>query len=109
MERERGAYGGKTESTGNLVEVKFFATLRLALGVASLFLPLGKPVTVKEFLLLCSQKVGVDIDKKLLSGETLLRGTMILVNGRNILHDKGLATIITPGDVVSLFPPAGGG
>jgi len=49
-------------------------------------------------------------DNKLLdeNGE-LKRGTIILVNGHNILHLEKLATPVKDGDIVALFPPGGGG
>ncbi len=41
-------------------------------------------------------------DKKPIDG-------MILVNGHNILHLRGLNTELRDDDVVYIFPPAGGG
>ncbi len=34
---------------------------------------------------------------------------IILKNGRNIVHLKGLATKVEDGDIISLFPPVAGG
>lgn len=34
---------------------------------------------------------------------------IMLVNGHNVEHLKGMDTPLKDGDVVSLFPPAGGG
>lgn len=39
----------------------------------------------------------------------LEKGFLILVNGTNILHMKGLDTEIKDGDTVVIFPPVGGG
>ena len=36
-------------------------------------------------------------------------GTLILINGRNILDTDGLESIVRDGDTVALFPPGGGG
>ncbi|AEC52457.1 molybdopterin converting factor related, subunit 1 [Pyrococcus sp. NA2] len=41
--------------------------------------------------------------------EELEGGYLILVNGHNIEHLQGLNTKLKHGDVVSIFPPAGGG
>ncbi|TFB09013.1 hypothetical protein E3V08_01680 [Candidatus Atribacteria bacterium MT.SAG.1] len=42
------------------------------------------------------------------SGE-LLRGTIILVNGKNVLHLEKLNTIVKNGDEIDMFPPGAGG
>jgi molybdopterin synthase sulfur carrier subunit len=42
-------------------------------------------------------------------GETIRRGTIILINGRNILDSNGLNCQVKSGDTVALFPPGGGG
>ena len=36
-------------------------------------------------------------------------GTLILINGRNILDTDRLDSIVRDGDTVALFPPGGGG
>lgn len=37
------------------------------------------------------------------------RGTLVLINGRNILDTDGLESVVRDGDTVALFPPGGGG
>lgn len=37
------------------------------------------------------------------------RGTIILINGKNILDSIGLDCRVKAGDTVALFPPGGGG
>ncbi|KLO24456.1 molybdopterin converting factor [Marinitoga sp. 1197] len=91
------------------VEIKFFATLRLYLGVASLTLNLDKPIIVDELINILVEKFN---DKKvreyLVEGKKIKTGTMILINGKNILHINGLNTVVEEG-MISIFPPAGGG
>lgn len=91
------------------IEVKIFATLRLALGRGTVSLEFDEPPTVGELVAAVSEEVGEDISPWLVSenGEILM-GTMILLEGKNILHLNGMETLVTV-DSVSIFPPAGGG
>ncbi|MGB9828114.1 MoaD/ThiS family protein [Thermosphaera chiliense] len=82
------------------IEVKVFATLIDLVGKRRLYVE--KADTVKELLdVLDEQYPGF---KKQLEG-----GYTILVNGLNIEHLNGFETSLKDGDVVSIFPPAGGG
>jgi molybdopterin synthase sulfur carrier subunit len=38
-----------------------------------------------------------------------LKISTVLVNGKNVIHIKGRKTRLEPDDVVSIFPPMGGG
>jgi molybdopterin synthase sulfur carrier subunit len=60
---------------------------------------------------MCSEKLHTDLSEKLFhkKDRTLKEGTIILVNGKNIFHLQLLDTVVDNGDVVSVFPPAGGG
>ncbi|MFO8043098.1 MAG: MoaD/ThiS family protein [Alkalispirochaeta sp.] len=91
------------------IEVKLFATLRLALGRGSVTLDFEAPPRVSDLIDAVSREVGEDIRPWLMSedGNTLM-GTMILLGGKNIHHLEGLDTPVTV-DTVSIFPPAGGG
>jgi molybdopterin synthase sulfur carrier subunit len=82
------------------VEVRFFATLIDFVGKRKLYVE--KAGNVRELLeFLESQYSGF---KKQLEA-----GYIILVNGLNIEHLKGFETPLNDGDIVSIFPPAGGG
>ncbi len=82
------------------IEVRVFATLIDFVGKRKLHVE--KAGTVKELLdILDAQYPG--FKKQLEAGYT------ILVNGLNIEHLKGFDTSLNDGDVVSIFPPAGGG
>ena len=34
---------------------------------------------------------------------------IIMINGRHVKHLKDLETMVRNGDIISIFPPAGGG
>ncbi len=109
MDGERGGSRGEGRKAG-VIKVKLFATLRLSLGVSSVDIEVNGPKTVEEVLRICSEKLGRNISEKLLEEPgKLLQGSMILVNGKNILHEEDLNTKVFPGDVISLFPPLSGG
>ncbi len=109
MERGWCSNGGEVEGARTVkVRIHFFATLRLNLGVASMELELEEKTTVWELLKKVSEKLKVDICEKLLEDGKIRRGTMILLNGKNIIHLNGLDTPVVDGDL-SIFPPAGGG
>jgi len=91
------------------IDIKIFATLRLALGRGAVSLDFAEPPTVWDLVSAVSDEVGEDISPWLVSenGEILM-GTMILLEGKNILHLEGMDTLVTV-ESVSIFPPAGGG
>ncbi|KAF2956467.1 MoaD family protein [Marinitoga sp. 38H-ov] len=91
------------------VEIKFFATLRLYLKVASIKMEFEKPITVDELIdILVDKFKDKKIREYLVEGKKIKVGTIILINGKNIIHLNGLNTKIEEG-IISIFPPAGGG
>ena len=84
-----------------MARVKFFATLRDITGKREMYIKNVK--TVGELLRVLYEIFGEEF-KKEIEGKN-----MILVNGRNILDLEGYKTEIKEEDVVSVFPPAGGG
>ncbi|MDV3103140.1 MoaD/ThiS family protein [Thermococcus waiotapuensis] len=80
--------------------VKLFATLIEFTGKRKL--EISGPKTVGELL--------EELDR-MFPGfkKELERGYLILVNGKNIEHLRGLDTPLSDEDTVSIFPPAGGG
>lgn len=91
------------------IQVKLFATLRLKLGIAGLEIEIDKSITIMRLLELVSQKLKIDIIPELIKDGTILEGTILLINGKNILHAEKLETSITEDCEVSVFPPSGGG
>jgi molybdopterin synthase sulfur carrier subunit len=84
-------------------------TLRLKLGIAELKIEIEKPVTIIQLLKLISQQLKTDIIPELIEDEEIMVGTILLINGKNVLHADKLETLITEECEVSVFPPAGGG
>ena len=93
-----------------MIKVKFFTLLRLYIGKEEIDIETEQidmkslPLQIKDIL------DNYIIREKLLNDDgTLRQGTIILLNGHNIIHIDKLETIVQSGDVVSLFPPGGGG
>ncbi len=79
--------------------VKFYATLRQAAGAREARV---SAATVKELL----DRLSTDYEGKL---DKYLKISTVLVNGRNVAQMKGKRTKLKQDDVVSIFPPLGGG
>ncbi len=89
-----------------MVTLKFFATLRDLTGKKELIVD-GK--TVEEAIAEAGNLLNLDLMDELFENEKPKKGVIVLVNGRNIEHLNGLSTILEDGDILSLFPPVGGG
>lgn len=92
-----------------LISVEFFAQLRLELDRRGVELEIDEPVTVGELIGLIEREIGRNIACKLLHAGTIRKGMILLIDGRNVLHLDGLATVIARACTVSIFPPCGGG
>ena len=93
-----------------MIKVKFFTLLRLALGLEEVSIE-AERIDVKSLLIEVCKKIGNEIIlKKLLDEDgNMQTGTIILINGHDIIHMDKLDTIIESNDSVSLFTPGGGG
>ena len=106
---------GKTQlKNHHMINVKFFTTLRLLLKVKEIDVdignsaPLGKVLKTIEDLIF--NKTSLRFLEKLVDENgTLKRGTIVLLNGQNVLHAQALDTIVNDNDTLVLFPPGGGG
>ena len=92
-----------------MIHVNFFATLRVFLKTKQVRISANE-LNMFELLQQCEAKVSKPFLHKLVDEEGNIRpGTMILVNGQNVLHLQGLHTIVRNGADIALFPPGGGG
>ncbi|HIE48366.1 TPA: MoaD/ThiS family protein [Candidatus Bipolaricaulota bacterium] len=91
------------------ITVKLFGEFREAAGRdrVELVLPPGSSCgqALRELA-----KLEPQVGKLLFTGEGRLRDHLhVFVNGRNVATMQGLDTRLAAGDVVSFFPPIGGG
>jgi len=82
-----------------LPTVKFYATLRNVTGKREDSIEAD---TVQDLL---DKLPGIYGDRI----ERYIKISTVLVNGTNVIHIKGKRTRLKPDDVVSIFPPLGGG
>ena len=80
-------------------KVRYYASLRQVAGRREDEFEVG---TVKEMLDAVSKAYDGKLDR-------YLKISTVLVNGKNVIHIKGKKTRLEPDDVVSIFPPMGGG
>ena len=104
-------FGRPTFIIAMRIKVKFHSLLRLYLGFGEMILELPdrQDITVRELIDELNLRVGKELKNKLLDDDEIKKGTMVLLNGKNILHLKKLDTVVQDGDVVVFFPPGGGG
>jgi len=79
--------------------VKFYATMRKVTGAREADFEADN---VSDLLKRLSEAYGGKLDR-------YLKISTVLVNGKNVIHMKGKRTRLKADDVVSIFPPMGGG
>ena len=98
-----------------MITINFFTTLRLMLKIQEITLPDIEKGTSILYILHRAEKIVMEkttqkfIFKLLDENGKIKRGTIILINGRNILDSNGLNCTVKDGDIIALFPPGGGG
>jgi molybdopterin converting factor small subunit len=95
-----------------MVKVKFFTLLRLYLEREGIEIDIGADeVDLKTLLHKVNAAIGNDIilDKLLEPDGKMKTGTIILVNGGDVMDTDKLDAVVKDGDSISLFPPGGGG
>lgn len=92
-----------------MITVKFYSLIRLLIKTDEIKLNIDEG-KISDILELSQQIVSIRFIHKLLDeNKSMITGTIILVNGHNIHHLEKLNTIAKDGDIISLFPPGGGG
>jgi molybdopterin synthase sulfur carrier subunit len=91
------------------MRIKAYATLRDLLGASVMEVPLTEPTDV-EYVLRHLVADCPAFGKKLWHDDGRTTGYVtILLNGRSVEYLAGMATPVTEGDTIALFPPVGGG
>lgn len=90
-------------------KLKLFSTLRDAVGLKELTIPVESGQTVREMINVIGGFNPV-LREKIIEESGELTGLVhILVNGRNIMWLQGLETVLTENDDIILLPPTAGG
>ena len=90
------------------LELRFFATFRVAVGQKTIEREFADGATVGDVL------TALEAEFEGLSGELIEDGEIrdqlsVLKNGREVLHMEGIDTVMEDGDRLSVFPPVAGG
>ncbi len=94
------------------VTIKFYAVLREIVGKKEVIVELDdNDAKIIDVLEAAKKDIGEQTFKKIIEFYNREKGPrlVILLNGRNIIHLKGLETEVKDGDKIDIFPPAGGG
>jgi molybdopterin synthase sulfur carrier subunit len=97
-----------------MITVNFFTTLRLMLKIGEIRIDSIQESPIRDILQQVENLVFKKTSKKFLfklldEDGNIKPGTLILINGKNVLDTDALDTIVKDGDTVALFPPGGGG
>ena len=93
-----------------LIRVRFYGDLKeyMKKGWTTIEVPQGS--SLRDFILELAKNRSPDLLEKLTkNGKTTRSEIKIMVNGRNIVHLRGLETEIKDRDLISILPIAGGG
>ena len=91
------------------MQVKLYASLRLAAGVKMLDVEVNPNSTIRDVLNELTQRYPVLVKFIWKEPHELSELAHVFVNGENIRHLSGLDTSLKPEDHVDIFPPLVGG
>jgi molybdopterin synthase sulfur carrier subunit len=83
--------------------------LRMTTGVSSVEVQTDHPIAVRQLIDLVCDRTTPQLREDLLDGQEIRKGTLLLVDGRNVLFLEGLDTQVTDCQEIAFFPPGGGG
>jgi len=92
------------------LKVKFYSLFRINLKSPGTEYELDSEITIDELIKKLDQDYDGYFTRKLLKDDhSISPGSIIMVNGKNVLHLEKLDTKINDDDTVTLFPPSAGG
>ncbi|WP_246986966.1 ubiquitin-like small modifier protein 1 [Halorientalis marina] len=90
------------------VELRYFATVREAVGQRTETRELPAGTTIREVLATLEDE-HPDLDGRLLDGEGVADSVTVLRNGTHVTHLDGVDTELADGDHLAITPPVTGG
>lgn len=92
------------------LKVKFYSLFKINLKSSGVEYELEEQTTISRLIKMLDQDFDGYFTNKLLDEDGgIASGSIILVNGHNVIHLEGLETEIDNQDTVTLFPPSAGG
>ncbi len=92
-----------------MIKIKFFSLIRTYLGINEIEVEAAS-VSIYELILKAEKLISKKfLDQLIDEKRQILQGTLILINGRNIVHLDKINSIVQDGDEICIFPPGGGG
>lgn len=91
------------------VIVRFYSLFKLNLKSSGIKYSIDQPISIKELIKKLDNDFKGYFSDKLLETGQITPGSIILINGKNVLHIDKLDTLVEDGDTVTLFPPSAGG
>ena len=88
--------------------IKYFADIRLLTRCAQEEWTKAA-ATVRELLAQLSARHGAAFEKRVFENGGLSSTLIVLVNGQQVEHLRGIDTPLSPGDTVAVFPMVAGG
>jgi molybdopterin synthase sulfur carrier subunit len=90
-------------------EIKVFAGLRTGVGAKSIRITTPEELVAGELLKIFTENFP-NLKPLIWSEDGNFTGSiLVLINGKDIRHQSGLDTLVSPEDKIEIFPPVSGG
>jgi molybdopterin synthase sulfur carrier subunit len=89
------------------VKVKFYSLFKINLKSSGKEYQIDGEIT--DLISMLDDDYDGYFSHKLLDAGEIAPGSIILINGENVIHIDGLDSKIKDGDTITLFPPSAGG
>ncbi|RCW78449.1 molybdopterin synthase sulfur carrier subunit [Halanaerobium sp. DL-01] len=91
------------------IKVKFYSLFKINLKSSGKEYQIDDEITVTDLISMLDDDYDGYFSHKLLDAGEIAPGSIILINGENVIHIDGLDSKIRDGDTITLFPPSAGG
>jgi MoaD family protein len=92
-----------------LIRVRFYGDVKTYVGKRWTTIEIPEGSNVRHLIEALDGEVEADLSGKLLKEGWIGNLVRVLVNGKHIVHSKGLDTALRDGDLVVMMPVTGGG